>query len=180
MRNRYNSTGPQPKRWPVTIDLKLDELLYDIKSMAYMEGEMIQGQGGVMKCHVQDICDEGNIDRVRRMLDMAHAECVEMLFAYSKKAIGPITWQDNEPKGECCKLYSLDLMMPETFSNTTVTLLRNCVHDYMVDYVLADWMGITDAAAAVKWTARRDEMKDKIMEAVNFRVGRVRRTQTPF
>ncbi|MCQ2220010.1 MAG: hypothetical protein MJZ12_01380 [Prevotella sp.] len=178
MRNR-NICSAQ-KMWPVTIDLKRDELLYDIKSMAYMEGETLQNQSGEMKSHVQDICEEGNIDRVNRMLDMAHAECLEMLYSYTKKPIEPITWQNNEPKSDCCRVYSIEMHMPEAMSRTTVTLLKNCVHDYMVDYVLADWLKITNAAASAKWASRCEEMKEKIGEAVNFRVGRVRRRQTPF
>lgn len=167
-------------RWPVTIDLKRDELLYDIKNMAYVEGENMQDASDEMKSRVQDVCDEGNIDRVNRMLDMAYAECVEMLFAYTKRGIEPITWQNNEPKCKCCNVYSIEMQMPETMSQTTVTLLRNCVHDYMVDYVLSDWLSINYAAAAAKWTLRCVETKEKIMEAVNMRVVPVRRTQRPF
>lgn len=176
---RNNCAGHTQRRWPVTIDLKRDELLYDIKSMAYTEGEMMAAQG-VDSHHVQDICEEGNIDRVNRMLDMAHAECVELLYPFTKETIEPITWQNDEPKCECCTVYSIEMHMPAAMSRTTVTMLRNCVHDYMVDYVLADWLGITNAAAAAKWTERCEEMKDKIREAVNFRAGRVRRTQSPF
>ena len=141
---------------------------------------MMKDQNDEIRSHVQDICEEGNIDRVNRMLDMAHAECVELLFAYTKEAIEPITWEDNEPRCECCGVYSIEMFMPESFSQTTVTLLKNCVHDYMVDYVLADWLSSVDANVAAKWTARCEEMKEKIGEAVNFRVRPVRRTLRPF
>lgn len=174
-----NTCKHQPK-WPVTIDLKRDELLYDIKNMAYTEGEMMQDQSGEVKCLVQDICEEGNIDRVNRMLEMAHAECVELLYSYTKDAIEPITWQNDEPKCACCKVYSIEMRMPVAMSRTTVTLLKNCVHDYMVDYVLADWLRITNPEAAAKWAARLEAMKEKIQEAVNFRVVPVRRAQRPF
>lgn len=163
----------------MTIDLKREELLHDIKSMAYTEGELMATKGQDSH-HVQDICEEGNIDRVNRMLDMAHAECVELLFSYTKEAIEPITWQNNEPKCECCSVYSIEMHMPATFSRTTVTMLKNSVHNYMVAYVLSDWLKITNAAAAAKWTEQCEDMKEKIKEALNFRVGRVRRTLTPF
>lgn len=175
------NTCNHQQKWPVTIDLKRDELLYDIKNMAYTEGETLKNMGDEIKSRVQDICEEGNIDRVNRMLEMAHAECVELLYSYTKDAIEPITWQNDEPKCACCKVYSIEMRMPVAMSQTTVTLLRNCVHDYMVDYVLADWLGANhlDKNAAF-WTARCEDMKEKISEAVNFRVVPVRRTQRPF
>lgn len=169
------------RRWPVTIDLKRDELLYDIKNMSYVEGEMMPEQNQGHERHmVQDIAEVGNIDRVSRILELAHAECIEALFPFTKKEIEPITWQNNEPKCEFCNVYTIEMHMPVAFSQTTVTLLRNCIHDYMVDRVLEDWLSITNPPASAKWKEKAEDSMTAMKEAVNFRVGRVRRRQSPF
>ena len=72
------------------------------------------------------------------------------------------------------------LLVPDEYSKTTVRLIVRYIHEYMVCRVLADWMSITNPPAAENWKAKQDEALEGMKEAVNFRTGRVRRTQTPF
>lgn len=76
--------------------------------------------------------------------------------------------------------YEIQLLVPDAYSKTTVTLLVRYIHEYMVCRVMADWMSITNPTSAPKWKEKEQEMLESMKEAVNFRTKRVRRTQTPF
>ena len=148
---------------------------------------------------VQDIGEDGNIDRVTRVLDLAHAECEEALFPYTKENVEQETemddtptyvdpvdetldeeFTDETPDAKPTGDYVIRLLVPDEYSKTTVRLIVRYIHEYMVCRVLADWLSITNPPAAANWKAKQDEALEGMKEAVNFRTGRVRRTLTPF
>ena len=65
----------QERKKSVRLTFKREELLYDIRNNAYVEGDVMQVNDAHDRHQVQDIGEEGNIDRVTRVLDLAHAEC---------------------------------------------------------------------------------------------------------
>ena len=69
----------------VTLTFKRDELLYDINNIAYVEGDVMPADNEHDRHQVMDVGQDGNIDRVTRVLDVAFAECEELLYPYSKK-----------------------------------------------------------------------------------------------
>ena len=214
----------------VKMTFKREELLYDIRNNAYVEGDVMQVKTEHDRHQVQDIGEDGNIDRVTRVLDLAHAECEEALFPYTKENVEQETEMDDtptyvepveetsteepteeetdtaasgtvadddehyalsddegdeeftnetpasKPTGD----YVIRLLVPDEYSKTTVRLIVRYIHEYMVCRVLSDWMSITNPPAAANWKAKQDEALEGMKEAVNFRTGRVRRTQTPF
>ena len=189
---------------------KREELLYDIRNNAYVEGDVMQAKTEHDRHQVQDIGEDGNIDRVTRVLDLAHAECEEALFPYTKENVEQESEMDDtptyieptadaedtmagteetlaeeeftddtqvvKPTGD----YVIRLLVPDEYSKTTVRLIVRYIHEYMVCRVLSDWMSITNPPAAANWKEKQDEALEGMKEAVNFRTGRVRRTQTPF
>ena len=183
----------------VKMTFKREELLYDIRNNAYVEGDVMQVKTEHDRHQVQDIGEDGNIDRVTRVLDLAHAECEEALFPYTKENVEQETEMDDtptyvdpveetpaeeftneitdaKPTGD----YVIRLLVPDEYSKTTVRLIVRYIHEYMVCRVLADWMSITNPPATANWKEKQDEALEGMKEAVNFRTGRVRRTQTPF
>lgn len=164
--NRYNSTGLTARTKTVKLLFKRSELLYDIKNYAYVEGDVMQVNTEHDRHQVQDIGETGNIDRVTKVLDLAYAESVEALFPYTKQDVEQVTEMDNMPtvvydeepsdeggdevftneKPEETKSqdYEIQLLVPDAYSKTTVTLLVRYIHEYMVCRVLADWMSITN------------------------------------
>ena len=208
--DRYISTGLTKRTKTVKLLFKRSELLYDIKNYAYVEGDVMQVKTEHDRHQVQDIGETGNIDRVTKVLDLAYAESVEALFPYSKQEVEQETEMDNMPtvvydeepaeggsdgvktpthkaegktEGEAnakTQDYEIQLLVPDAYSKTTVTLLVRYIHEYMVCRVMADWMSITNPTSAPKWKEKEQEMLEAMKEAVNFRTKRVRRTQTPF
>ena len=199
-----NATVTVARTKTVKMTFKREELLYDIRNNAYVEGDVMQAKTEHDRHQVQDIGEDGNIDRVTRLLDLAHAECEEALFPYTKEDVEQETEMDDTPtyveptadaEGTVAYMevftddttaskptgdYVIRLLVPDEYSKTTVRLIVRYIHEYMVCRVLSDWMSITNPPAAANWKAKQDEALEGMKEAVNFRTGRVRRTQTPF
>ena len=167
-----------PKRnKTITLTFKRDALIYDISNYAYVEGDIMPTDDPA-KHQVLDIVQEGNVDRVTRMLDIAHAECVEMMYPYSKMECSEVEQRDNELKET--DVYAITLLVPDGFSQTTTTLISKLAHEYMVCRVLFDWFSITKPAAQNNWGIKMENARAEIRERLNARCNRIRRTQSPF
>ena len=140
------------------------QLLYDIKNYAYIEGHVM----GEEKQHAQhvlvEIGEEGNVDRVSRILAVVHTAVIEMLYPYTKQP--PI----EEEIDDCLyapEEYIVELHVPDTMSRTTIHLLSRLIHEFMVYSVLADWLSITHPEAAANWAAKAEATEREINKAKN-------------
>lgn len=168
-----------PKRTKtVTLTFKREALLYDIKNYAFVEGDVMSTDNDRAQMHVFDIAEEGNVDRVTRILDLAHAECVEAMYPYTKEPCDNIENKDDILTET--QEYLIHLLVPDDFSKTTINIITKLVHEYMVYRVLSDWMGITNPASKGTWDEKLIDTAEQIREHLNARCRRVRRTQTPF
>ncbi|MCM1079099.1 MAG: hypothetical protein NC344_05660 [Bacteroidales bacterium] len=166
-------------RITVMLSFKRDELLYDAGNYSYVEGDIMKAEEEHARHQVFDIVQDGNVDRVTRVLNLAHLECVEMLFPYTK----------NEIQSDGCMLddkltepesYDITLLLPKYFSMTTVQLLKDLIHEYLVCRVLADWMSITNPSSQKNWEEKIDYLKTKINTSLVSRRGKIRRKMKPF
>lgn len=162
----------------VMLVFKRDALLYDIENYAFVEGDVMQAQTEHERHQVFDIGQDGNVDRVTRILDLAHAECVEFLYPYTKLPCEELEERDDSFAET--QEYHIRLLVPQDFSQSTVNLLTRLIHEYMVCRVLADWMSITNPASKAKWEDKIASINEQIRARMHARCGRVRRTQTPF
>lgn len=142
------------------------QLLYDIKNYAFVEADVM----GEEKQHAQhvlaEIGEEGNVDRVSRILAVVHTAVIEMLFPYTKAE--PI----EEEIDNCLYApdeYVVELTVPSTMSRTTMHHLSKLIHEFMVYCVLADWLSITNPQSAANWTAKAEAIKEEIEEVKNLR-----------
>ena len=152
-----------------------EELLYDIRNIAYIEADVMGepgGEGGGVARHAQhvlaDVGERGNVDRVGRLLSVAHAEVLEMLYPFTKAgAVGGVMDDRLEEPAE----YVVEMRVPGGMSQTTVGLLSRQVHEYMVCRVLADWLSMTRPAASGAWRARAQEAAAGVERAKHARLG---------
>ena len=166
------------KKKRVTLTFKREEILYDCKNYAYIEGDVMKTEDEHARHQVMDIAEDGNIDRVTRMLDLAFAQCVESCYPYSKVEVDDGTTADDTLEER--EQFVLGLLVPDDFSQTTVELVRRLVHELLVYRVMADWTSHTKPESEGKWTKKADDTERELVSSLNRRVGRVRRTQTPF
>lgn len=162
----------------VTLTFERKELIYDVSNYSYVEADIMQEDDECRRHQVFDISQDGNVDRVTRVLNTAHAETVEMLYPYTKQEITENEVLDDrltEPEK-----YSIVLTIPSFFSQTTVELLSKLIHEYFVCRVLADWMSITNSDSEGKWEKKFTLIKEKIKSSLVSRQKHVRRRLKPF
>lgn len=163
----------------VTLTFKRSELLYDVENYSFVEGDIMSTENIHAKHQVFDVGQSGNVDRVTRVLTLAHSECVEMLYPYTKEEIPDEQEELNDILSEP-EEYNILLSLPEGFSLSTVKLLKNLIHEYLVCRVLADWMSITNPASKGNWEDKIASLKQKIQTSLVSRSGKIRRKMKPW
>lgn len=150
----------------VTLEFSIKEILYDISNIAWVEGDLMDGVDYNHVRHlVQDIIEDGNRDRVMRIVGLAHAEANEMLYPWSRQEIAGSVYLDNEPENED-ELY-IFLTVPTKTSQGAIGLILKLVHEWVVCRVLQDWLSITYPESATVWTAKVEELREAIRNAKN-------------
>lgn len=154
------------------------QLLYDIKNYAYIEGHVWGEEHQHAQHTLIEIGEDGNIDRVNRILGVVHAEVVEMLYPYTKQ-------EPEESEEICDKMwepedYRIEMKIPAAMSRTTLHLLNKLIHEFMVSKVIYDWLSITHPEAAGNWLAKSEEAREEINSIKNTRRGTLTRPCHPF
>ena len=171
--------GKEPKHKEATLTFKRAELIYDASNYSFVEADIMPEGDECRRHQVFDIGQAGNVDRVTRVLNTAHAECVEMLYPYTKEEIP----DEQEALDDVLKepeTYEIKLTLPETFSLTTLRLLEELIHEYLVCKVLADWMSITNPESEANWQRKFTTLREKIRTALVSRTKMIRRKLSPF
>jgi len=154
-----------------------EELLYDIETYSFVEGDVMP-----LDFHgthqVFDIAQEGNEDMVMRMFNLAHAECVEALYPFTKIACVPDESLDDVLVAP--ERYEINLTLPGTFSRTTVVLLKEFIHDYFVCRVICEWLGMIYPDYRSYWESRLEMIKNRMKSVIVSRRKRLRIKQSLF
>lgn len=168
--------------------IKKKALLYDIANMAYMiadKGHDLTSE----TCHdlhrVRDICEEGNIDRVARVLGLA--------FSHILVALAPILEKQSlnleSDFSALPRNYPLEFSKAPEIKFALTDEIKLCIketaHEYMVAMVLADWLSMTFPQAADVWKFRSEAAMEKLKETLSSMSdtsfpGAFRRRLSPF
>lgn len=168
--------GVEKKR--INLVFHREQLLYDIRNYAYIEGHVWGEENQHAQHTLVEIGEEGNIDRVNRILDVVHSAAVEMLYPYTKQELVEeevICDRLREPKN-----YPIIMDVPATMSRTTMKLLSSLIHEFMVARVIYDWLSITHPEAARNWLDKALEAEEEIKSIKNNRTGVLTRPMHPF
>lgn len=161
----------------VMLGFRRDELLYDIRNCAYIEGHVAATEDVHVRHTIQDAGEEGNVDRITRVLDLSVSQCKEMLYPYTKHEIHRFEWNDRLREPET---YGIALLVPQSFSQTTLNLLEKLVHEYIVCMAVAEWMRITYPAKAATWADKALKTAEEIRMCLHTRRTGIRRKMHPF
>ncbi len=174
--------------YKVMIELLKKELVYDIKNTAYAYADSISSS--VADPHlihnIYDVGEDGNRDKLARILDSAIEDCREMLFRYTKMEMLGGGFDSNEWE-ECIgsptndeDVYYLAMRMPSGFSKTSVHTMMVYIHDYIVNQCLYEWLMIVYPDGADRFWALAEDKKQKMKDASNRSAGRPRIRLHPF
>lgn len=155
----------------VKLTFKRAELLYDIKNCAYVESHVLPAEAEHARHMVADVGEEGNVDRVTRVLDLGVSMCREMLYPWAKKDISKTEYDDTLAER---KQYVIEMNVPSTMSQTTLTLVERQIHEYLVCRGVADWLSITHPEKSETWLAKAAEAESEIRVAIHSRMERTR------
>lgn len=153
------------------------ELLYDIRNCAYIEGSIVSEDSGHVRHIIQDVGEDGNVDRIGRIMDLVVAKGRDILYPYTKEVLtaGELS---NTP--EDCDEYVITLELPEGVSSVSVELLEKMMHEFIVCRAVADWMSITNPQKAEVWLMKAAEAEREVKLGINARMKRIRRGVAPF
>lgn len=168
------------KKWTKTVTLTFFrcELLHDIGNIAYVEADVMKTNDEHDRHQVFDIVQDGNVERVTRVLDLAFAAIDEFCYPYTKVNITDGA-SANDMYDEAYS-YNIEMRVPDDFSETTFRLMKELIHELLVCSVLADWLSITKPEAEANWQRKIEGLKDRIKGVLFARGGRTRRTLSPF
>ena len=168
----------RPRTKSAKLTFKRDEILQDIGNYAYVVADVMRVDAEHARHQVLDICQDGNIERVSRVMNLAYSEVVELLYPYTKEVCEREEACDNTLTFP--QEYVVTMELPDNFAKSTVVLLTKLIHEYFVYRILGDWLSITASEYSGIWEEKLERIRDRINSAKNKRVGRVRRTQAPF
>lgn len=165
----------------VTLVYYRPQIIYNISNVAYVEGDVAPQDAQPLRHHIQAIADEGNLDRINSLIDLAFAACVELLYPYTKQEIGEFAeYEDIDNRPDHVGILEVTLTLPSTFSATTLNLLAKLIDEYILCTVLAEWLNILDADASARWFLKAEAATERIKKALQQRIKRVRRRPSPF
>lgn len=164
-------SGPEAGKKRALLIFRRENLLYDIKNYCFIEGHIMVDSHDEVRHTVQDVGEEGNIDRVTRMLDIAHADIIERLYPFTEREIDhPVVVDMLKDK----PVYGIFLNVPATFSQTTLNLLGRLIHELMVCVTTADWMSITNPPKEETWRRKAEATLLRINQVKSLRTGKTR------
>lgn len=119
---------------------KYSNLKYDIDNIAYIIGERVEEPG--LRQRITDVTQLNNEDRVKRMLDLAHAEVNEMCYPYTKVVADPETESDDNDYNDETQ-YVVSLNMPADTAESTFNVMKQHINEYFIWRVMLDWLALT-------------------------------------
>lgn len=161
------------------VTLYRDELLYEVKNIAFVVGDVREEKTETHTTHqVQDVGEDGNVDRVTRIMDLCWSRCCNELYPWAKSDFVCGTERDDILKER--PFYRVRLLVPVDFGEPSLTYLERLMHEYIVDMVLFDWFTIAAPEKAEAWGAKASLMAEEMKGALVGRLGRARKGQHPF
>lgn len=148
-----------------------EQLLYDIKNCSFIEGSVMDTDSHHQRHMVQDVGEEGNVDRVTRILDLVVSQCKELLYPYTNHRIYRHALND---KLKNHKVYGIVLKLPYGFSQTTLDLLERLIHELLVCKAMEEWMRLTNPAKASSWAEKAADAMSEIRLNLMTRMHRTR------
>lgn len=176
------------KGYRVMIELQKQELVYDIKNTAYAfaDSQIKQDTDPHTLHNIFDVAEEGNRDKLARILDSAVEDCREMLYRYCKTDMNGGEFDSDEWE-ECVgspvndeDAYYLLMVVPRGFSKTSIHTMTVYIHDYIVYQSLYEWTVLVYPDGAENFKLLAEEKKQKYKEAAIRNTGHVRIRLHPF
>lgn len=159
----------------VTIILHRDELNYDIVSVLHLMSDALSADEQKHVKHLyNDVLEGENIYRTMRYTNRAYYECVELLHDLTQVPVSQESTLDNTPGAP--ESYEMYLSVNEDFSKGQVQLLKDLLHDYIVQYAVNQWLTLILAQNRSECAENLYEIRHRITQIADnqSKVGRIK------
>lgn len=141
-----------------------DNLKYDISNMAYIIAQRASNE--ITKKQICDICEDNNLDRIKRVLDLAFAEVRNLCYPYAKAASdNEVEYDDISDHYE----YVIDLTLPDDTRQVTVSVLRERINEYVVWKAIDSWLELNAPDMRTNYENKMSALTDGIHSAITNR-----------
>lgn len=164
----------------VMMELQKKELVYDVANTTYTFADALSVEDVHEKHNIMDVAQEGNRDKLARILDEAVEDCREVLYSLGKGHVDGSWYETNEWE-DCVgsptndeESYYLKMFAPRSFSPSSLHTLTVYAHNYIVNKSVSDWLAIVYPKGAEQFLVLAEEKKDKLLHAANRGSGQLR------
>lgn len=150
------------------IILSMKELLYDVRSKAYIAGQSVAtGENIEAVYNMQAVDDEGNADRIARSISDALAR---LKASFSEYIAGEDDVEaDNLPE-DAKQMVMLTFLVPSNFCFAAREDAARSMHGYIVACALSEWFSLTNKAEAASYAEQAAACLAEAHRAINRRM----------
>lgn len=146
--------------------LRKKALLYDISNLAYVIADT--GDYDRHTLHrVRDICEDGNIHRVSRVLGLSYSQLLAALLPVLGSPSIHVNHDQSASPHDYLFCFREDEGLKYSLTNERKLKIKETCHEYMVSRVLEDWLSITLPEAADVWKFKADRAMESLGELVS-------------
>lgn len=158
-----------------TITIKAGEVMADVRSAGWLEQELHPEADRHRRHQMADICEEGNVEHVWRVLGIRVAEVRLALSAL----LLPETFSPEDD--ELQQREEWEFRFRSQLTEMTATYLREKIHEYLVAGVMADRTAVILPEGSAVWQLRASEALASLRSiSATAGVGTARRPLWPF
>lgn len=153
----YKRAPVRPTIIPKEIDgterrilLYRDELLYDTENICNIEAQCLESKDidSNQPYIISDVCGGNHINHVLRIIATMYAHAAELLYPLTQKKSVRIIIDNLSSSAES---YDIVLRPDCSISDTTLVLISNLIHLYIVYRTVAEWLTPSNPTASTKW-----------------------------
>lgn len=138
-----------------TVSLSRDEVLTAIADAAYLVADVEEGKECPHRLHQTfDICEEENLPRTNRLVDLAFTEARLQLLPLQSGSRPDIPG----------KFLRMRLSLPGHSGAVLEGRIREVLREFIVAQVLSQWLSVTLPASAGAWRRRGEELTETLKE----------------
>lgn len=160
-----NNRGRGRGRKRVELVMLKSQLMYDIRTGAWVIGDVMKTDDDHDRHQVQDIGEDNNVDWVARQLDLVHGIILQILQKLTPNYVR--STMDDDEIDYSNEEYHYSLWLPETMKQVSVKYLKELIHNLMVAWVIMDWMMLTNKEDYPIWVQKVEDLKEKLKDALN-------------
>ena len=154
------------------ITLSMKELLYDVRSKAYIAGQSIATGDNIEAVYnMQAVDDEGNSDRIARSISDALAR---LKASFSEYIAGEDDVEADNLPSDAKQMVMLTFLVPSNYCFAAREDAARSMHGYIVACALSEWFSLTNKAEAASYTEQAAACLAEAHRAINRRVRPIR------